>query len=44
MRADDPVFTRADGVFETLLVRAGRPCLLDAHLARLQASAVLAGL
>jgi 4-amino-4-deoxychorismate lyase len=44
IRADDLVFTRADGVFETLLVRAGRPCLLDAHLARLHASAVLAGL
>lgn len=35
VRADDPLFSRGDGVFETLLVRAGSPCLLDAHLARL---------
>lgn len=38
VRADDPLFRRGDGVFETLLVRAGVPTLLDAHLARLGAS------
>jgi 4-amino-4-deoxychorismate lyase len=42
--ADDPVFTRGDGVFETLLVRAGRVCLLDEHLRRLAESAALVGL
>lgn len=38
------VLTHGDGVFETTLVRAGRPCLLDAHLARLERSAAIAGL
>jgi 4-amino-4-deoxychorismate lyase len=39
--ADDAVVTRSDGVFETLLVRAGRPCLLSAHLDRLANSAAI---
>lgn len=39
--ADDLAAVRGDGVFETLLVRAGRPCLLEAHLARLTQSARL---
>ena len=33
--ADDLAAVRGDGIFETLLVRDGRPCLLEAHLARL---------
>jgi 4-amino-4-deoxychorismate lyase len=41
---DDPMFLRGDGVFETLLVRGGRPCLLEAHLARLARSAAITGL
>jgi 4-amino-4-deoxychorismate lyase len=41
---DDPMFTRGDGVFETLLVRGDRACLLDAHLARLGRSAAITGL
>ncbi|MGU3499999.1 aminodeoxychorismate lyase [Mycobacterium sp. C31M] len=44
VRAGDPMLTRGAGVFETMLVRAGRPCLLDAHLARLAGSAAIAGL
>ncbi|MDO0974784.1 aminodeoxychorismate lyase [Mycolicibacterium frederiksbergense] len=44
VRAVDPVLTHGDGVFETTLLRAGRPCLLDAHLARLEHSASVAGL
>jgi 4-amino-4-deoxychorismate lyase len=44
LRADDPMIARGDGVFETLLVRDGRACLLDAHLARLAASAATIGL
>jgi 4-amino-4-deoxychorismate lyase len=44
VRADDPVFSRGDGVFETLLLRDRRPALLEAHLARLSDSAVLTGL
>lgn len=44
VRADDPVFSRGDGVFETALVRNGVVVLLDEHLARLTASAALAGL
>lgn len=44
VRVDDPVFSRGDGVFETALVRGGVVFLLDEHLARLTASAVLAGL
>jgi 4-amino-4-deoxychorismate lyase len=37
--ADDLAAVRGDGIFETLLVRDGRPCLLEAHLARLIQSA-----
>jgi 4-amino-4-deoxychorismate lyase len=42
--ADDPMLLRGDGVFETLLLRGGRPCLLGAHLARLVTSAQIIGL
>lgn len=42
--AYDPMLLRGDGVFETLLLRGGRPCLLGAHLARLAASAAITGL
>ena len=44
IRAADPLFSRGDGVFETVLLRGGAPCLLDAHLRRLAASAALVGL
>jgi 4-amino-4-deoxychorismate lyase len=37
--ADDLAAVRGDGIFETLLVRDGRPCLLEAHLSRLTQSA-----
>lgn len=40
---DDPLFLRGDGVFETVLVRDGRPCLLEAHLERLVSSAAIIG-
>jgi branched-subunit amino acid aminotransferase/4-amino-4-deoxychorismate lyase len=36
--ADDPGFLWGDGVFETMLIRDGRPVALDLHLARLAAS------
>ncbi len=39
LRADDLGVLRGDGVFETLHVRAGRPWLLDEHLARMATSA-----
>lgn len=39
--ADDLAAVRGDGIFETLLIRDGRPCLLEAHLARLAQSAEL---
>jgi 4-amino-4-deoxychorismate lyase len=39
MHADDLAAVRGDGIFESLLVRDGRPCLLEAHLARLTQSA-----
>lgn len=42
--ADDPMFTRGHGVFETLLVRAGRARLLESHLDRLGRSATIVGL
>lgn len=42
--AGAPVFSRGDGVFETLLVRDGAICLLDQHLSRLAESAALVGL
>ncbi|MGB0438322.1 MAG: aminodeoxychorismate lyase [Mycobacterium sp.] len=41
LHADDLAAVRGDGIFETLLVRDGRPCLLEAHLARLAHSAHL---
>ena len=41
LHADDLAAVRGDGIFETLLVRNGRPCLLEAHLARLTHSAHL---
>lgn len=44
VRADDPVFSRGDGVFETVLLRSGVPCLLDEHLRRLADSAAIVGL
>ena len=37
--ADDLAAVRGDGVFETLLVRDGRACLVEAHLRRLVQSA-----
>ncbi|MDG5482986.1 aminodeoxychorismate lyase [Mycolicibacterium gadium] len=37
--ADDLAAVRGDGIFETLLIRDGRPCLLESHLARLTQSA-----
>jgi 4-amino-4-deoxychorismate lyase len=42
--ADDLAAVRGDGIFETLLIRDGRPCLLEAHLARLTQSARLTDL
>jgi 4-amino-4-deoxychorismate lyase len=39
--ADDLAAVRGDGVFETLLVRDGRACLVEAHLSRLGHSAKL---
>jgi len=39
--ADDLAAVRGDGIFETLLVRVGQPCLLEAHLSRLTQSAEL---
>lgn len=42
--ADDLAAVRGDGVFETLLVRDGRPCLLEAHLGRLTQSAAMTDL
>ncbi|KAA8961558.1 aminodeoxychorismate lyase [Mycobacterium sp.] len=39
--ADDLAAVRGDGVFETLLVRDGRACLVEAHLGRLTHSARL---
>lgn len=37
--ADDLAAVRGDGVFETLLVRDGRACLVESHLRRLVSSA-----
>jgi 4-amino-4-deoxychorismate lyase len=42
--ADDLAAVRGDGVFETLLVRDGRACLIEAHLDRLTHSAKLTDL
>ncbi|SEH63111.1 4-amino-4-deoxychorismate lyase [Mycolicibacterium rutilum] len=39
LHADDLAAVRGDGIFETLLVRDGRPCLLESHLSRLTQSA-----
>lgn len=39
LHADDLAAVRGDGVFETLLVRDGRACLVEAHLRRLAGSA-----
>jgi 4-amino-4-deoxychorismate lyase len=39
--ADDLAAVRGDGVFETLLVRDGGACLMEAHLGRLSYSAKL---
>ncbi|TFV57197.1 aminodeoxychorismate lyase [Mycobacterium sp. PS03-16] len=39
LHADDLAAVRGDGIFETLLVRDGGPCLLEAHLSRLSQSA-----
>ena len=39
--ADDLAAVRGDGIFETLLVRDGRACLVEAHLGRLAHSAKL---
>ena len=39
LHADDLAAVRGDGVFETLLVRDGRACLIEAHLQRLTQSA-----
>ncbi|MBX7432322.1 aminodeoxychorismate lyase [Mycobacterium sp. Y57] len=39
LHADDLAAVRGDGVFESLLIRHGRPCLLESHLARLAHSA-----
>src|SRR3954466_14595727 len=41
LHADDLGVVRGDGIFELLLVRDGRPCLLEAHLGRLTHSARL---
>ena len=41
---DDAAVTRGDGVFESILVRAGAPVNLDKHLARFARSAALMGL
>jgi 4-amino-4-deoxychorismate lyase len=41
LHADDLAAVRGDGVFETLLVRDGRACLVEAHLSRLTHSAKL---
>jgi 4-amino-4-deoxychorismate lyase len=39
LHADDLAAVRGDGIFESLLVRDGGPCLLEAHLGRLAQSA-----
>ncbi len=41
LHADDLAAVRGDGVFETLLVRDGSPCLVESHLQRLTQSAKL---
>ncbi|WP_082994636.1 aminodeoxychorismate lyase [Mycobacterium sp. 1245801.1] len=44
LHADDLAAVRGDGVFETLLVRDGRACLIEPHLQRLTQSAALTDL
>ncbi len=44
LRADDLGVLRGEAVFETVRIAAGRPAFLDAHLARLAASASRLGL
>ncbi|MCV7377624.1 aminodeoxychorismate lyase [Mycobacterium alsense] len=39
LHADDLAAVRGDGIFETLLVRDGRACLVESHLQRLTHSA-----
>jgi len=39
--ADDLAAVRGDGIFETLLIRDAKPCLLEAHLDRLTQSAAM---
>ncbi len=41
LHADDLAVVRGDGIFETLLVRDGRACLVEPHLQRLTQSAKL---
>ena len=41
LHADDLAAVRGDGIFETLLVRDGRACLVESHLQRLTQSAKL---
>lgn len=41
LTADDLAAVRGDGVFETLLIRDGRACKVEAHLHRLVRSAVM---
>lgn len=41
LHADDLAAVRGDGIFETLLIRGGRPCLLESHLSRLTQSATM---
>lgn len=44
VHADDLGLIHGDGLFETLLIRGGRVCGVDRHLARMVASAAVAGL
>lgn len=44
LHADDLAAVRGDGIFETLLVRDGRACLIESHLQRLTQSAALTDL
>ncbi|SPM30488.1 Branched-chain amino acid aminotransferase/4-amino-4-deoxychorismate lyase [Mycobacterium terramassiliense] len=41
LHADDLAAVRGDGIFETLLIRDGRACLVESHLQRLTHSAKL---
>lgn len=44
LHADDLAAVRGDGIFETLLIRDGRACLVESHLQRLTQSAKLTDL